>query len=175
MSDGAMNQKARASSSPAEHHGFTRAFREGQLTLGFIMPLEAYPDGPLPTLVDHAERARQADEAGFAALWLRDVPFLDPGFGDAGQILDPFTYAGYLAAITRRIGIGTAGVVLPLREPLIVTKQAASVDQLLGGRFLLGLSSGDRPEEYPAFGLELGSRTKRGLRTKRGQTPMALP
>lgn len=145
----------------SHHRGFFRVFSPGRLTVGFIMPLEAYPDGPLPTLQDHIERALQADEAGFAGLWLRDVPFLDPGFGDAGQILDPFSYAGFLAAITRNISIGTAGVVLPLREPLIVAKQAASVDQLLQGRFLLGLSSGDRPEEYPAFGLQFGNRAER--------------
>jgi luciferase-type oxidoreductase len=112
----------------------------------------------MPTLADHLARARQADEAGFAALWLRDVPFLDPDFGDAGQVLDPFVYAGFLAAVTSRIGIGTAGVVLPLRDPLIVAKQATSVDQLLGARFLLGLSSGDRPEEYPAFRVDFESR-----------------
>ncbi len=148
--------------SPLRHHtGFARVFREGRLTLGFIMPLEAYPSGPLPTLADHAARARQADDAGFAALWLRDVPFLDPAFGDAGQVFDPFAYAGYLAAVTSRISIGTAGIVLPLREPLIVAKQATSVDHLLGGRFLLGLSSGDRPEEYPAFGLDFANRAER--------------
>jgi luciferase-type oxidoreductase len=145
----------------AAHAAFTRVFRPGHLTLGFVMPLEAYPDSPLPTLVDHVDRARQADEAGFAALWLRDVPFLDPSFGDVGQILDPFAYAGFLAAITKHISIGTAGVVLPLRDPLLVAKQATSVDHLLGGRFLLGLSSGDRPSEYPAFGLDFRDRADR--------------
>lgn len=157
-------------SSPAEttnaiglacHRGYRRIFREGRLTLGFIMPLEAYPNGPLPSLEDHVERARQVDVAGFAGLWLRDVPFLDPSFGDAGQILDPFTYAGFLAGVTKDVSVGTAGIVLPLREPLIVAKQAASADQLLGGRFLLGLSSGDRPEEYPAFGVEFSNRAER--------------
>jgi len=161
MSEAAVAIQASAPSDFARHRGFARVFRPQGLTLGFIMPLEAYPNGPLPTLVDHVERAHQVDEAGFAGLWLRDVPFLDPGFGDAGQILDPFAYAGFLAAVTENISVGTAGVVLPLREPLIVAKQAASVDQLLVGRFLLGLSSGDRPEEYPAFGLDFGNRAER--------------
>lgn len=145
----------------AQHPAFRRVFRPGRLTLGFIMPLEGYPDGPLPTLANHLPLAQKADEAGFAALWLRDVPFLDPSFGDAGQILDPFVYAGFLAAVTSRIAIGTAGIVLPLRDPLLVSKQATSADQLLDGRFLLGLSSGDRPEEYPAFGLDFDNRAER--------------
>ena len=57
-------------------------------------------------------------------LWLRDIPFLDPSFGDTGQLLVPFVYAGVLATATERITIGTTGTVLPLRNPLIVVKQA---------------------------------------------------
>ncbi|HXH14783.1 MAG TPA: TIGR03571 family LLM class oxidoreductase [Sphingomonas sp.] len=136
-------------------------FQPGRLTLGFIAPLEAYPNAPWPTLADHAAMARKVDSLDFAAIWLRDVPFYDPSFGDVGQILDPMVYAGWLAAQTTRIAIGTAGIVLPLRDPLIVAKQAASVDQLLGGRFLLGLSTGDRPSEFAAFGSDLAMRPDR--------------
>jgi luciferase-type oxidoreductase len=145
----------------AEHPAYARVFQPGRLTLGFIAPLEAYPHAPWPTLADHAAMAKKVDALGFAAIWLRDVPFYDPSFGDVGQILDPMVYAGWLAAQTTRIAIGTAGVVLPLRDPLIVAKQAASVDQLLGGRFLLGLSNGDRPSEFAAFGSDLATRPER--------------
>lgn len=143
------------------HPAYRRVFQPGKLTFGFIMPLEAYPDSPFPTLEDHARLARMADEAGFDALWMRDVPFFDPQFGDVGQILDPMVYLGYLAAHTRRIALGTAGMVLPLRDPIILAKQAASVDQLTGGRLLLGLSSGDRAVEYPAFGASFDNRAER--------------
>lgn len=143
------------------HRGYSRVFQPGHLTFGFIAPLESYPDSPGPTLEDHAVMAHKVDEADFAAIWLRDVPFYDPDFGDVGQILDPLVYAGYLAAVTKRITLGTAGIVLPLRDPLIVAKQAASIDQLLGGRFILGLATGDRPVEYPAFGVEFDNRAER--------------
>lgn len=145
----------------ARHPGYARVFQPGRLTFGFIAPLESYPDTPGPTLAGHAEMARKVDDAGFAAIWLRDVPFYDPNFGDVGQILDPLVYAGYLAALTRNVAIGTAGIVLPLRDPLIVAKQAATVDQLLGGRLLLGLATGDRPVEYPAFGMDFENRAER--------------
>ncbi|MBE2992509.1 LLM class oxidoreductase [Sphingomonas sp. CFBP 13603] len=145
----------------AEHPAYARVFQPGRLTLGFIAPLEAYPNAPWPTLKDHAALARKVDALDFAAIWLRDVPFYDPSFGDVGQILDPMVYAGWLAAQTTRIAIGTAGIVLPLRDPLIVAKQAASVDQLAGGRFLLGLSTGDRPSEFAAFDSDLGNRPDR--------------
>lgn len=145
----------------AQHRGFGRVFQPGKLTLGLIAPLEGYPDSPAPTLSNHVEMVRKADAIGIAALWLRDVPFYEPGFGDVGQIIDPMVYAGFLAAHTRRIAIGSAGIVLPLRDPLIVAKQSTSVDQLLGGRFILGLSGGDRPEEFPAFGVSFESRAER--------------
>jgi luciferase-type oxidoreductase len=145
----------------AQHAAFNRVFTPGRLTFGMIAPLEAYPDTPFPTLKDHERIARLVDDAGFASLWLRDVPFYDPNFGDAGQMLDPFVYAGFLASVTRRISIGTTGIVLPLRDPVIVAKQAASVDQLSGGRFVLGLSTGDRPSEYPAFGANFDNREER--------------
>lgn len=143
------------------HPAYRRVFKPGQLTFGFIMPLEGYPNSPFPTLENHVRLARMADEAGFSALWMRDVPFYDPNFGDTGQMLDPMVYLGFLAAHTRKIALGTAGIVLTLRDPLIVAKQAVSVDQLLQGRLLLGLSTGDRAVEYPAFGLDYENRGER--------------
>lgn len=149
---------------PAElqaHPGYRRVFQPGRLTFGFIMPLEGYPQSPFPTLDNHQRLATIADDAGFSALWMRDVPFYDPQFGDTGQMLDPMVYLGFLAAHTRKIALGTAGIVLPLRDPLIVAKQAVSVDQLVDGRLLLGLSSGDRAIEYPAFNVEYEKRGER--------------
>ncbi|WP_407316537.1 LLM class oxidoreductase [Pseudomonas sp. nanlin1] len=159
-----MNQPTPRSTLPDDlqrHHGFARVFAPGKLTFGFIAPLEGYPDSPGPTMVEHERMARRVDQAGFSSIWLRDVPFYDPGFGDVGQQFDPMVYAAFLAAVTRTIAIGTAGIVLPLRDPLIVAKQVASVDQLLGGRFVLGLASGDRPAEYPAFGSDFENRAAR--------------
>jgi luciferase-type oxidoreductase len=160
------------------HPGYARVFRPGHLTFGFIAPLEEYPDHPAPTMTHHAQMARKVDEAGFSAIWLRDVPFYDPRFGDVGQIFDPLVYAGFLAGITRRITIGTAGIVLPLRDPLIVAKQAATIDQLLGGRFVMGLATGDRATEYPAFGADYDNRAARfrdALAMVRAATQEAWP
>ena len=70
-------------------------------------------------------------------------------------------YAGFLAGVTRRIAIGMAGIVLPLRDPIAVAKQATSLDHLTRNRFLLGLSTGDRPVEYPAFGASFEDRAER--------------
>lgn len=111
-----------------------------------------------PDLRRHADLATLADRLGFRALWIRDVPLYDPAFGDAAQVFEVFTYLGYLAGVTREILLGTAAVVLPLREPLLTLKAAASVQRLSGDRLLLGVASGDRPIEYPVFGRDFPTR-----------------
>ncbi len=135
----------------ARHPGFSRMFQPGRLTLGVFFPIEAF-EGANPTMQGQVELARRASELGFTALWFRDVPLLDPHFGDVGQIYDPWTYLGYIAAQTEGIALATGSIVLPLRHPLHVAKAAASVDVLSGGRLVLGVASGDRPVEFPAFG-----------------------
>ena len=141
--------------------GYDAVFRPGRLSLGLVVPLESYAQGPVPTMTDHLARVRLAEELGFSAVWLRDVPFNVPSFGDAGQMYDPFVYLGYLAARTERIALGVASIVLPLRHPAHVAKAAASIDQLSGGRLILGVASGDRPDEYPAMNLPFSDRGKR--------------
>ncbi|MGR3515228.1 MAG: LLM class oxidoreductase [Paracoccaceae bacterium] len=146
---------------PEINKAYGATFQPGKLTLGLVAPIEAHGNDPVSTLERHIERAALADALGFSALWLRDVPFNVPTFGDAGQTFDPFVYLGALSATTRSIGLGVASVILPLRHPAHVAKAAASADVLSGGRLLLGVGSGDRPEEYPAMNKAFPSRGER--------------
>lgn len=111
-----------------------------------------------PDMQRHADLTKLVDQLGFRALWVRDVPVYDPSFGDAAQVFEVFTYLGYLAGITQDILLGTAAVVLPIREPLLTLKAAATVQQLSGNRLLMGVASGDRPVEYPLFGRDFPGR-----------------
>lgn len=140
-----------------EAPGFRRMFRAGRLTLGVFFPIEAFA-GDEPSMHDQERLAQRAEALGFAALWVRDVPLRDPSFGDLGQIHDPWVYLGWIAAHTQTIALATGSIVLPLRHPLHVAKAAASVDQLSGGRLVLGVASGDRPVEFPAFGVDFERR-----------------
>ncbi|WP_118185983.1 LLM class oxidoreductase [Paraburkholderia phosphatilytica] len=144
----------------APNRGFRDVFKPGELTLGFILPLEGYPLTAAPTMHNHGELAELADRLGFAALWARDVPMHDPGFGDTGQTFEAFSYLAFLAAKTQRIALGTASTVIPFRHPVLLGKAAATVDQLSEGRLILGVASGDRPAEYPAFGIEADYETR---------------
>lgn len=140
-----------------EAPGFRRMFRAGRLTLGVFFPIEAFK-GDEPSMQGQERLAQRAQALGYAALWVRDVPLRDPSFGDIGQIHDPWVYLGWIAAHTQTIALATGSIVLPLRHPLHVAKAAASVDQLSGGRLVLGVASGDRPVEFPAFGVDIEQR-----------------
>lgn len=155
-----MPEGARAEFTPL-NAGYEATFRLGALSVGLVVPIEAYPDSPVPTMERQRERIQLAERLGFAAVWLRDVPFDDPSFGDAGQLFDPFVYLGSLAATTTSIALGVASIIVPLRHPAHVAKAAASVDVLSGGRLILGIASGDRPAEYPALGVPFDDRAQR--------------
>ncbi len=77
-------------------------------------------------------------------------------------ILDPLVHLAYVAAVTERMELATGIVILPQRNPLVLAKQAASLDVLSGGRLLLGVAGGYLVEELAALGVpmsERGSRT----------------
>jgi len=133
--------------------GFRRMFAPDRLSLGVFFPIEAF-ERDEPRMHDQANLARRAEELGFAGLWARDVPLRDPNFGDLGQVYDPWVWLGSIAAHTSTIALATASIIIPLRHPLHTAKASASVDQLTGGRFVLGVASGDRPVEFPAFGVD---------------------
>ena len=140
------------------NRGYNTTFQPNRLSVGLVVPIETYDRGPVPTMAQHLERVQLAEKLGFSAVWLRDIPFDVPTFGDTGQGFDPFVYLGYLAGGTRTIGLGVASIILPLRHPAHVAKSAASADVLSDGRLMLGIASGDRPEEYPALNIPFHSR-----------------
>ena len=92
----------------------------------------------------------RADELGYDYAWVAEHHFSN----EYGIMPDVFVYAGYLAALTKRIKIGTAVVTLPLANPLRVAENTAFVDILSNGRFALGLGSGYRKYEFDGFGVD---------------------
>jgi len=112
---------------------------------------------------DFAERA---ERAGYASLWtfqrllVPENSGMDPVYQ---SVLDPMVTLGYLAARTQRIRLGVAVVNLPFLSPVVLAKQAASVDALCGGRLDLGLGIGWIPEEFTATG---ATTERRGRRTE---------
>lgn len=94
-----------------------------------------------------------ADESGLDGVWLSEHHLFEDGY-----MPQALTFAAAIAARTRRMRIGTAILIAPLREPLHIAEQAAIVDIVSGGRLDLGLGAGYLPQEYEAFGRPLERR-----------------
>jgi probable F420-dependent oxidoreductase len=123
-----------------------------------------------------ASLARRADEVGFATLWCGEhvVMVDEPGsrypYSDDGKIavpaeadwLDPLLALSFAAASTTAITLATGILLLPEHSPLVVAKQAATLDVLSGGRFALGIGIGWSAEEFAALGVPFA---RRGART----------
>jgi alkanesulfonate monooxygenase SsuD/methylene tetrahydromethanopterin reductase-like flavin-dependent oxidoreductase (luciferase family) len=113
---------------------------------------EAYPHRDVHARV--TDQVLRADALGYDYAWLAEHHFSN----EYGIMPDVFVYAGYLAALTKRIKVGTAVVTLPLANPLRVAENAAFLDILSGGRFVLGLGSGYRQYEFDGFGIDFAGR-----------------
>ena len=137
--------------------GYRRLFGESGLSFGLGFPLTGTRE-TTPDSTDEVRLARHAESVGFDGLWARDVPTYWPRFGDAGGAFDTWPLLSHVAAHTTDIALGTSSVVLPLRHPIHVAKAAATVDRLSDGRLVVGVASGDRDPEYPAFGVDADER-----------------
>jgi alkanesulfonate monooxygenase SsuD/methylene tetrahydromethanopterin reductase-like flavin-dependent oxidoreductase (luciferase family) len=100
--------------------------------------------------------ARAAEEAGLDGLWVADHIAIPPddAEGSNGRYLDPLATLAYLAAATDRIGLGVGVLVLPYREALPTAKWVATIQELSGGRMLLGAGVGWMEAEFRAPGVD---------------------
>ena len=115
-----------------------------------------------------ARRARVAEQAGFESLWVGDHVVLPAGPDDdtPGHVgdsrLEALITLTYLAAYTTTALLGTAVIVVPQRQPLVLARQLASLDVLSGGRLIFGIGVGWLEGELRALGVPM---SERGART----------
>jgi probable F420-dependent oxidoreductase len=102
------------------------------------------------TFVDHVVGEEAPRGASFAGKYTRDYMFHEV-----------MVLMGFAAAVTEKIGLGTAVMILPQRQAVLVAKQAAEVDVLSGGRLRLGVGLGWNQVEYDALDMKFGNRARR--------------
>jgi probable F420-dependent oxidoreductase len=111
--------------------------------------------------------AQLAEAAGFESLWAGEhVVLPDPQAPPApmaphDRILDPVVALTFLAAHTSRVRLGTGIVILPQRNPLVLAKELASLDELSGGRLICGIGAGYLEPEFRALGIPFADRGAR--------------
>jgi probable F420-dependent oxidoreductase len=117
--------------------------------IGFGLPMS----GSWATPANILHVAQRAEALGYHELWgfQRLLSAVDGSWGEMYRsVLDPLTTLGYAAAVTSRIRLGVAVINLPFVSPVLLAKQASTVDILSGGRLDLGLGLGWSDEEYAA-------------------------
>ncbi len=124
---------------------------------------------------DSLEICRRAEAAGFESLWCGEhvvlpdsiaskYPYSPDGKIPAEPdtpIPDPLIWLGFAAAAAPTLKLGTCILIVPQRNPLILAKELASLDQLCGGRLELGLGVGWMKEEFDALGVDWARRGAR--------------
>lgn len=111
--------------------------------------------------------ARLAEDLGYESWWVGDHVVLpsprtpESSIAPEDAILDPLVHLGYVAAVTTRIRLGTGVVILPQRNPVVLAKQAATLDVLCGGRLVLGVGAGYLEAEMTAVGVPMADRGRR--------------
>lgn len=131
--------------------------------------------GPLPGQLGIGAMAAELEEAGFDSLWVSDhivlpsvigsrYPFAADGratWATDTPYFDALIALALIAQATERAAIGTAVLVLPLRQPVVFAKQAASIDVASGGRLRLGVGAGWLEEEFDALNVPFERRGQR--------------
>lgn len=124
------------------------------MKIGVILPIgeEVGKDEPLPYSEVRA-MALQAEEAGFDSIWTPDhllfrLPNQEP-FG----IWESWSILAALAEATERVELGPLVMCVPFRHPALLAKMAITIDEVSGGRFILGLGAGWHQPEFDAFGV----------------------
>jgi probable F420-dependent oxidoreductase len=108
--------------------------------------------------------ARVADELGFDTGTIGQHHFIP------GNISDPLMFLGAVAVKTERLRVGTGIYLLAVHDPVRAAEQVALLDQLSGGRAVLGVGTGWNPLEFEVFGSDIhrrGARLDEGLRLLR--------
>jgi len=120
--------------------------------------------GAWATAANLAGFARRAEELGYRSLWTFQRLLFPPDSDMAPvyrSVLDPMVSLGYVAAVTATIRLGVAVVNHPFLSPLLMAKQAATVDVLSDGRLDLGLGIGWLKEEFTGSGALMSGRGRR--------------
>jgi probable F420-dependent oxidoreductase len=125
---------------------------------GLILPNILSPVNDDETLTT---TARLAEDSGFDSIWASDHVLTPREHEQYGNAADIVVTLSYMAAITKRVELGTSVLLLPMRNPLVVAKQFATLDVFSGGRTILGVGVGWLEEEFRFMNAEFNLRGKR--------------
>ncbi|GAB3815113.1 LLM class F420-dependent oxidoreductase [Kribbella italica] len=119
------------------------------------------PDGQMPRWADTRRMALATEAAGLDSVWLADHFFYRDPSGTTYGIHEAWTLLSAVAAVTERVELGTMVLCSSFRDPGLVAQMATTLDEVSGGRVILGVGAGWHDPEYEAFGLPTDHRASR--------------
>jgi alkanesulfonate monooxygenase SsuD/methylene tetrahydromethanopterin reductase-like flavin-dependent oxidoreductase (luciferase family) len=123
------------------------------LKVGAFIPIvEGEMDGDTPRAADALAMARAAEAVGFDSVWIPDHVLIHDEPRPPQGVWECGTMLGALCVATTRVEIGTLVVATSFRNPTLIAKMADTLDELSGGRLILGLGTGRHEPEHRAFG-----------------------
>jgi luciferase-type oxidoreductase len=133
------------------------------MKLGVMLPVggDDGPDGQMPRWADTRRMALATEEAGLDSVWLADHFFYRDPSGTTYGIHEAWTLLSAVAAVTERVELGTMVLCSSFRDPGLVAQMATTLDEVSGGRVILGVGAGWHDPEYEAFGLPTDHRASR--------------
>jgi probable F420-dependent oxidoreductase len=124
---------------------------------GFGLSLQNFTPHPnVPDIRALKRYAERAEELEFDSLWAWDHILL--GSKRPFPFLDSLSVLAGLAMCTERVVLGTGVLVLPLRHPVVLAKTTSTIDEMSGGRLVLGVASGWYEKEFEACGVPFKER-----------------
>lgn len=141
------------------------------MSIGVAIP----NSGAIPSRLGIATMAVEAEAAGAQGLWVSDhllmvdedvttYPYSEDGrltWDVRDDYFESLTTCAVIGAATEKAAVGTAVLILPQRNPLQLAKEAATIDRLIGGRFILGVGAGWNRSEMEALGYSYAERGRR--------------
>lgn len=118
---------------------------------------------PAPGWDNMRAQVQAAEAAGFDLIVLEDA--LLAGGLDTYGYWEGASLAGAVAAVSETITVGHSMINPPLRAPAVIAKMAATLDEITGGRYELGIGAGNTPEDYASFGIDAEPRYSRAVDT----------